>query len=284
MCIEESEECGLDRRDFLIRGAGAVAGLVALGAEGAAQNKEQPPTRVLDDPAIQHGKVIFKHGGKETFDGFLARPKADGIFPAVLVISGNVITEEYIPNTCAALALAGFVGLAPNLFHPIQDSGANTQEDRGKAMKAHTKYDALEDIQVGADYLKTQPFVKADRTGIIGFCWGGWMALQFAARSREIDAVVAFHPGLVPNDLGAIARVQAPVQLHQGTDDHSVDPATAMKLQEILKAQKTPVELFLYNGADHGFLAYTRQFYRPDDAQLAWRRTTEFLGKHLKEK
>jgi len=284
MCIEESEECGLDRRDFLIRGAGAVAGLVALGAEGAAQNKEQPPTRVLDNPTIQHGKVTFKHGGKETIDGFLARPKADGTFPGVLVIPGNVITEEYIPNTCAALALAGFVGLAPNVFHWREESGAKTEEDLSKAAKAHTKFDALEDIQLGADYLMTQPFVKADRMGIIGFCWGGWMALQFAARSREIDAVVAFHPGMVAGDLGAIARVQAPVQLHQGTDDHSVDPATAMKLQEILKARKTPVELFLYNGADHGFLAYTRQFYRPDDAQLAWRRTTEFLGKHLKEK
>jgi carboxymethylenebutenolidase len=285
MCLGgESEGCGLDRRDFLIGGAAAFAGLGALGAEPAAREKEQPPTRVLDDPGIQHGNVTFKHGGKETFDGFLARPKADGTFPAVLVISGNVISEEYIPNTCAALALAGFVGLAPNLFHPLQDSGAKTEEDRKKALKAHTKYDALEDIQVGADYLKTQPFVNADRMGIIGFCWGGWMAMQFAARSREIDAVVAFHPGLVTNDLGPIARVQVPVQLHQGTADRSVDPATAKKLEEILKAHKTPVELFLYEGADHGFLAYTRPFYRPDDAKLAWKRTTEFLGKHLKEK
>jgi dienelactone hydrolase len=40
----------------------------------------------------------------------------------------------------------------------------------------------------------------------------------------------------------------------------------------------------MYEGADHGFLAYTRRFYRPDDAKLAWKRTTEFLGKHLKEK
>jgi carboxymethylenebutenolidase len=285
MCIDnECEASALGRRDFLIQGTGAVAGLVALGDKEAGQKKEPPPTRVLDDPTIQHGKVTFKHGGKETFDGFLARPKADGTFPGVLVISGNVISEEYIPNTCAALALAGFVGLAPNLFHPIQDSSAKTEEEADKAMMAHTKYDALEDIQVGADYLKTQPFVKADRTGIIGFCWGGWMALQFAARSREIDAVVAFHPGIITRDLGAIARVHVPVQLHQGTDDHSTDPATAKKLQEILKAQKTPVELFLYNGADHGFLAYTRDFYRPDDAKLAWRRTTEFLVKYLKEK
>ena len=161
MCLDsEREGCGLDRRDFLVGGAAAFAGLGALGAEGAAQKKEQPPTRVLDDPDIQHGKVTFKHGGKETFDGFLARPKADGTFPAVLVIAGNRISEEYIPNTCAALALAGFVGLAPNIFHPLPDS-AKTDEDYEKALKEHTKYDVLQDIQVGADYLKTQPFVKA---------------------------------------------------------------------------------------------------------------------------
>jgi carboxymethylenebutenolidase len=299
MCFDhESEGCGLDRRDFLIGSAAAFAGLSALGAEGAVQKKEQPATRVLDDPDIQHGKVIFKHGGKETFDGYLARPKADGTFPAVLVIAGNRISEEYIPNTCAALALAGFVGLAPNTFHPLPDT-AKTEEDYEKALKEHTKYDVLQDIQVAADYLKTQPFVKVRRgsemrdanqpgwargMGILGFCFGGRMAMLFAARSREIDAVVAFHLGLVMTDREIIAHLQVPVQLHQGTADQSVDPTTATKLQEILKAQKTPVELFLYEEADHGFLAYTRQFYRPDDAKLAWKRTTEFLGKHLKEK
>ena len=280
MCFDrESEEC--DRRDFLIGGAAAFASLGALGAEGPAQKKEQPPTRVLDDPGIQHGKVTFKHGGKETFDGFLARPKADGTFPAVLVISGNVISEEYIPNTCAALALAGFVGLAPNIFHPLPDS-AKTEEDYEKALKEHTKYDVLQDIQVGADYLKTQPFVKAGGMGIIGFCWGGRMAMLFAARSREIDAVVAFHAG--PITKREIAHLQVPAQLHHGTADQSEDVATSKKTKELLKAQKTPVELFLYEGADHGFLAYTRPFYRPDYAKLAWKRTTEFLGKHLKEK
>jgi carboxymethylenebutenolidase len=284
MCVDgESEGCGLDRRGFLFGGAAAFVGLGPFGAEGANQKKEQPPTRVLDDPGIQHGKVTFKHGGKETFDGFLARPKADGTFPAVLVIAGNRISEEYIPNTCAALAVAGFVGLAPNTFHPLPDN-AKTDEDYEKALKEHTKYDVLQDIQVGADFLKTQPFVKARGMGIIGFCSGGQMAMLFAARSREIDAVVAFHPGLVMTDLREFAHLQVPVQLHQGTADQSMDATTAKKLQEILKAQKTPVELFLYEGADHGFLAYTRQFYRPDDAKLAWKRTTEFLGKHLKEK
>src|SRR5262249_55224349 len=157
----------------------AFAGLGALAAEGAAQKKEQPPTRVLDDPDILHGKVTFKHGGEDTFDGFLPRPKAGGNFSAVFVISGNRISEEYIPNTCAALALAGFVGLAPNIFHPLPDS-AKTGEDYEKALKEHTKYDVLQDIQVGADYLKTQPFVKPGGMGIIGFCFGERAAMMRA--------------------------------------------------------------------------------------------------------
>src|SRR5215469_10169316 len=172
MCLDgESEGCGLDRRDLLIGGAAAFVGLGALGAERAAQNKEQPPTRVLDDPDIQHGKVTFKHAGKETFDGFLARPKAEGMYPAVLVIAGNRITEEYIPNTCAALALAGFVGLAPNIFHPLSDT-TRTAEEMQKALSEHTDYDVLQDIQAGADYLRTTSFVKPGGMGILGFCYG----------------------------------------------------------------------------------------------------------------
>src|SRR5262249_7969645 len=158
---------------------------------------KEPATRVLDDPGVRHGKVTFKHGGKEIFDGFLARPKNDGAFPAVLVVAGNRITEEYIPNTCAALALAGFVGLAPNIFHPLTD-GDRKPEEADKALKDHTEYDVLQDIQVGADYLKTQPFVKSEGgMGILGFCFGGRMAILFGSRSREIDAVVSFHPGPV---------------------------------------------------------------------------------------
>src|SRR6516162_9722542 len=209
MCLDsDCDSGGPDRRDFVLGGAVALVGLGFGATAGTAQEKPAPPTRVLDDPGVRHGKVIFRHGGKETFDGFLARPKAEGTFPAVLVVAGNRITEEYIPNTCAALALAGFVGLAPNIFHPLPE-GARSREEIDKALKEHTDYDVLQDIQVGADYLKTQPFVKPGRLGVLGFCFGGRMALLFGARSREIDAVVAFHPGVVAE--GEIARLKAPV-------------------------------------------------------------------------
>jgi carboxymethylenebutenolidase len=116
--------------------------------------------------------------------------------------------------------------------------------------------------------------------GVIGFCRGGREALLFAAVSREIDAVVAFHPA--PLEKSEISRLTVPVQIHHGTDDHSVEVENSRRLEQDLHAQKTPVDLFLYEGADHGFLAYTRLFYRPDYAKLPWKRTSEFLFRQLK--
>jgi len=177
-----------------------------------------------------------------------------------------------------ALALAGFVGLAPNVFHPLPET-ANTNEEYDRFLSKHTESDRLDDIQMGASYLRVQPFVRLGEMGIIGFCRGGREALLFAARSREIDAVVAFHPA--PVQKSEVSRLTIPVQLHHGIDDHSVAVENSRRLEADLRAQNTPVELFLYEGANHGFLAYTRPFYRADDAKLAWKRATEFLRRQL---
>src|SRR5688500_4737851 len=120
MCI--SDECDEGRRAFLTTTAAAIVGLTATNLSSQ-QSKyphdEKVVTRVLDDSTITHGPVMFQHNKTDTIDGFLARPKADGKYPVVVVVAGNVITEEYIPNTCAALAVAGYVGLAPNIFHTL---------------------------------------------------------------------------------------------------------------------------------------------------------------------
>jgi carboxymethylenebutenolidase len=286
MCLKD--DCSghaIDRRTFI---ATAAVGGLAVSAAEARQAQQQPPalpvnpeTRVLDDARVQHGPVTFMHDGKPTIDGFLARPKADGVYPAVLVIAGNRITEEYIPNTCAALALAGFVGLAPNVFHPLTDA-VRTLDEMRAALAAHTEADVLLDVQSGIDYLRTTPFSRPGGVGVVGFCFGGRMAMLLGARSREVDAVVPYHPGPVKKD--EIARLAVPVQVHCGTADRNVPVAQIKELDAMLKAQGTPVETHLYEGADHGFLAYTRPYYKLDAAKLSWTRTVDFLRRHLKAK
>jgi carboxymethylenebutenolidase len=279
MCIDnDCSSQGNDRRSFLRDATAAMTGLTVMTRRDAHAQTQQPPTRVLDDPKIQHGRVVFKHNGIDGIDGYLARPKAEGVYPAVLVIAGNKISEEYIPNTSAALAVAGFVGLAPNIFHPLPNDTPGNEYD--KFIGRHTEFDILDDIQAGASYLREQTFVAPGGIGILGFCKGGRLAMLYGARSREIDVVVAFHPA--PMKAPEIKRLNVPVQIHHGTGDKSVVVTESQKTEKMLKSQHTPVELFLYDGADHGFLAYTRPFYKPDYAQLAWTRVTQFLHKYLK--
>ena len=280
MCIDDDCPSDAGRRSFLAGATATIAAALALrnAPESSAQTK-QAETRVLDDPTIQHSRVVFKHNGVDTIDGYLARPKAEGVYPAVLVLAGNRITEEYIPNTCAALAAAGFVGLAPNIFHTLPDSARTLTESRAATIN-HTDSDVYEDIDVGADYLRAQSFVRRDTMGVLGFCYGGRLAMGYGHRSRLIDAVVAFHPGTTKID--EVKRLKSPVQIHHGTADQAVALAESERLLKELKKQRTPVELFIYEGAGHGFLAYTRPTYQPEGAKIAWARTVQFLRKYLR--
>jgi len=279
MCVDDCPEDIASRRSFLAGATATMASLAFLNiGDKASAQTQNAPTRVLDDPSIQHGRVVFKHNGVDTIDGYLARPKASGVYPSVLVIAGNRITEEYIPNTCAALALAGFVGLAPNIFHILPDSAQTIAEMRAAGAN-HTDLDVLEDVDIAADYLRQQSFVKSESMGVLGFCYGGRMAMLYGNRSRQIDAVVPFHPGVTK--ASEVKRLSVPVQIHHGTGDKSVDVSETKRLFRELKSQRTSVELFTYEGAGHGFLAYTRPTYNAAAGKLAWSRVIPFLHKHL---
>ena len=281
MC--DLERCSETRRAFISR-AGITLGLLIPIAlvpkqQTPAEAQAQPPTRVLDRPGFDHELAKFRLHEALEIDSYLARPHGEGRFPAVLVLPGNLISEEYIPNTCAALALAGFVGLAPNIYHPVP--AGTSPRDGGtisRSMTNHPEADQLRDIDAALDYLSALTFVSGG-IAALGFCHGGCLALMMANRRKELDAVVAFHPGPVRQK--ELHRVAVPVQIHHGTADTSVKYAESEALHASLKRLHIQSELWSYEGAEHGFLAYTRPFYQADNAQRAWNRTIDFLRAHL---
>ena len=117
--------------------------------------------------------------------------------------------------------------------------------------------------------------------GIIGFCSGGRRALLYANRFDDVKAVVPYHPARTNPD--EVARLKSPVQVHSGTADRHIPVAEIRELEKVLRGQGTSVKVYLYDKADHGFLAYTRPYYRPDAAQSAWKRTVAFLDSQFKK-
>lgn len=292
-CDDEGVKTGgIERRSFLMGVAAAVVG-TALGSEALGQQ----PSKALDDPDITHGKVTFK-SGSEIIGGYLARPKKKGRYPAVIIVPGNRIEEPYISETAAMLAQSGFVGLAVNIYHlmPVSanpeasPTSASPQEQLNIVANKMPDELTMQDIQAGLDYLKSQPFVKRKRMGIMGFCSGGRYALMFTAQSKEIAAVASFYGTLIlppifnrkrtPFDV--IKQIKVPVQGHYGTKDNNAPPADAKRFEDSLRAQNTPVEIFTYE-TGHGFFAYNREeAYQPEAAELAKERMLTFFRRHLR--
>lgn len=274
------------RRDFLCGATAIVAGVSFLNSEGMSQQQNAPLAKALNDPKITHGKVTFR-SGVDAIDGYLSRPKAKGRYPIVIVVAGNTISEEYIRNTTAILAQGGFVGLAPNIFS-LQTDSMSPEEKRKVFITQITDEHVFRDVQAGIDYLKEQPFVKRGRIGITGFCFGGRIALLFAAKSNEIGAVVPFYGTLrLPPEANrpvspfdVVSRIKAPVQGHYALKDTGITQSDVLEFFKMLRAEGTRAELYNYE-AEHGFFAYTRPTYNAEAAQLAQNRMLDFF-KQLK--
>ena len=285
--FEEQNNENLTRRDFLCGAAATVVGVSVFGPEVLSQQSNVPVVKALDNPNITHGKVTFK-SGTDTIDGYLSRPKAKGRYPIVVVVAGNQISEEYIPNTTAILAQGGFVGLAPNIFS-LQTASMSAEEKRKVFITQITDEHVFRDIQAGIDYLKKHPFAKHNQIGITGFCFGGRIALMFAARSKEVGAVVPFYGTLrLPleanrpvNPFDIVSKIKAPVQGHYALRDGGIEQSDVKKFFEMLQAQGTKTELYNYE-AEHGFFAYTRPVYNAGAAKLAENRMLEFFQRQLK--
>ena len=277
------------RRDFLRQGA-AIATFCIVGCDSVeAQGTVQPGIKkALDDPDVEQGFVDFE-GGHDRINAYMAHPKATGKYPVVLVVTGNSITEEYIPNTTAMLALAGFVGFAPNIFW-LQKEQMSSEEKRRVFADEITDSHIYADLFASLKFLRSQSFVKRGKAGITGFCFGGRCALMFATQCTDIAAVVPFYGNLKTPEFAkrdqdpvdVVSEIKAPVQGHYSNADVEI-PLTQLKhFDHDLKLHKTKAEFFTYD-APHGFFAYTRKSYREESAKLAWERTVNFFHKLLRD-
>jgi carboxymethylenebutenolidase len=113
------------------------------------------------------------------------------------------------------------------------------------------------------------------RIGIVGYCWGGTIAYM-AASGGLIDCAVSYYGGGIGR---LVDRMQpkVPVQYHFGADDHFIPPAT---IEQIRSADPSG-EIYVYDGAGHGFNCDDRDGFHADASELSEKRSLAFLGRHL---
>ncbi len=209
---------------------------------------------------------------------YVARPKEEKKYAAVVVIHENRGLNAHIEDVARRAANAGYLAIAPNALSSLGGTPENEDEARTKFQQLKAE-DNLQNFIKAFDYLPSRKDCNGN-FGCVGFCWGGGMANSLAVNVPSLKAAVAFY-GRQP-DAADVPKIKAALQLHYGALDERVN-AGIPAYEEALKKANIPYELYIYEGANHAFhndTAPTR--YNEAAAKLAWQRTIEFFGKYLK--
>ena len=220
-------------------------------------------------------KVAFTSKGGAEASGEIALPSGGGRAPAVVLIQEWWGLNDHIRSLLDRLAAAGFVALAPDLYH-----GTSTKdpEEAARLMNALDKPRALDEIAGAVRFLAGHGRTNG-KVGVMGFCLGGALSFAAAATIPELGAAVPFYG--IPSPAPDYSRVKAPIQAHFASRDAWAKPELAEAIRAELAGRGQEMELHIYE-ADHAFVNDTRpEVYDPGAAKLAWDRCTTFLRKHL---
>jgi carboxymethylenebutenolidase len=225
---------------------------------------------------IQTKTVQFPAGGREAM-GYLAWAEAEAKRPGLLVLQEFWGVNDHIKDVTRRLAAEGFVALAPDMY----DGKVTT--DPTEARQLLTSLDqaaALQKLNGAVEYLKSNANVITDKIGVIGFCMGGFLALNVACHNRDVRVATPFY-GRIPPD-SVLENLTAPVLYFFGEQDHHLPAADVDRLEQFINRTGRAGGVVRYPQADHAFFNDTRkEVYRETDAKDAWGKALSFLRKYL---
>ena len=125
---------------------------------------------------------------------------------------------------------------------------------RGSASSSTTAAAVRELAAAGYDVLTEQPGVDIERVAVVGFCFGGVVALELARSGVPLRAVIGFHPGFTAFPDTASASISASVLMMCGADDPVVSAEDRRRFEdEMHEAHVADWRLEVYGGIGHSF-------------------------------
>jgi carboxymethylenebutenolidase len=270
----------INRSQFLDRAAGVAAVGLSAGAILASLSPDYALAQQVDpsDKSITTAyKKYASPDGAGVMQGYYARPAVvEHKLPAVVVIHENRGLNPYIEDVTRRLAVAGFIGFAPDALTPL--GGYPGTDDEGRTLQRERDGDEMrEDFAAAVAFIQSHPDCNG-KVGTVGFCFGGGMSMYLAVRFADLGGAVSFY-GRHPSAEDT-AEIEAPLLLNHGATDERVN-AGWPAFEVALKANNKRYEEFMYEGAGHGFHNDTTPRFDKEAADLAWQRTIAFFEKNL---
>ena len=231
-----------------------------------------------DDPRLKSDYITYdspKGGG--SIRGLLSMPAdAKSKLPGIVVVHENRGLNPYIEDVGRRAAVEGFISLAPDALTPL--GGYPGNDDEGREMqRKRDRMDMLEDFIAAYNYVKNHKDCNG-KVGVVGFCFGGWIANMMAVKVPTLSAAVPFYGGQPSAEEAAM--IQAPLMLQYAGLDTRVNEGWPA-YEAALKANNKEFVVYFYPDVNHGFHNNTTPRYDEPAATLAWQRTIDFFKEKL---
>jgi dienelactone hydrolase len=119
------------------------------------------------------------------------------------------------------------------------------------------------------DVLSAEGGADRSRLGAIGFCWGGFAALELACKA-DLRCVVGFHPGLSLGPLSAASDVRASVLVCVGDRDPYVPMPDIVRFLDEMHDAAVDCQVHIHSGAPHSFTNPEEYAYETGEAHVGY--------------
>lgn len=232
-----------------------------------------------NDPRLKSKFISYdspKGGG--SIRGLFSKPlDTKTKLPGIVVVHENRGLNPYIEDVGRRAAIEGFITLAPDALTPL--GGYPGNDDDGRILqKKRDRNEMLQDFIAAYDYLMSHDDCNG-KVGVVGFCFGGWIANMMAVQVPSLFAAVPYYGRQPSNE--ETAKIKAPLMLQYAGLDKRVNEGWPA-YEEALKINKIDHVAHFYPEVNHGFHNNTTPRYDKEAAQLSWNRTITFFNDKLK--
>jgi dienelactone hydrolase len=258
---------------------------LALPLAGCGDDTSKPASR----HDIVTEAVTYTHDGVE-LEGFLAYDaNLSRRRPGVMVVHEWWGLQDHPKESARKLAALGYVAFAADMYgkgkvsDDVEDAkawSAAFYQDRAGHGRARAK--------AGLDVLANHELVDKDHLAVIGYCYGGSVALEMAYADFGLEAAVCFHGSLVLPEGPEDEAIETPILVCNGAADAWVGPDAVKAWQEAMDARGAKYAFKSYEGAVHAFTnpgADAREMdnvaYDAAADAASWSDMRAFLKQHL---
>jgi carboxymethylenebutenolidase len=204
---------------------------------------------------------------------YVAEPEGSGPFPVVIMVHEFWGLTEDIAEKADLLAEEGYIVVAPDVFR-----GGNTGWIPSAIYQVSTtpNEEILDDMDAVVAWVETLDEADTDSVAIVGFCFGGRVAVLYSLHDPTLQATVTFY-GNVVADPGRLAALQGPVLGIFGGDDVSIPLDDVDAFDAALEEAGVVHEVTVYEGQGHAFVESVEGIAAGGAQGEAWTQMVDFL-------